>query len=135
MNGASPDHNAVAGWWKRALDGNETLGLPWLVIAGFLRITTRRGALEKPLAIADALQLVDDWLALDQVTVVRETEDHWAAVVRLLRDAGAGGNLVTDAHIAAMAICHGARLATCDRDFARFGGLRCVSPLDEPPGR
>lgn len=94
-------------------------------------LTTRRGALTNPLAIADALAVVGDWLALDNMVVVRETDQHWAILSRLLAESGAGGNLVTDAHLAALAISHGARLATCDRDFARFPGLQLVSPRSD----
>lgn len=129
INEDAADHAAVARWWQLALNGDEPIGIPWLVISGFLRVSTRRGALTQPLAISDALTVVDEWLALDQVTIVRETDDHWPVLNRLLSRVGAGGNLVTDAHIAALTLCHGATLATCDRDFARFDGLRCVSPL------
>lgn len=66
----------------------------------------------------------------DLIVVPRESDDHWSILRRLLAQSGTGGNLVTDAHVAAITIGHGARLATCDRDFARFEGLRMVSPME-----
>jgi len=42
---------------------------------------------------------------------------------------GTGGNLTTDAHLAALAIEHGAELCSCDADFSRFAGLRWLDPL------
>lgn len=55
---------------------------------------------------------------------------HWAIFERLCREAGATGNLVPDAYLAALAIEHGAELITADRDFARFPGVRWRHPFD-----
>ena len=127
-NADAADHEAVVRWWEKALAGDEAIGLPWVVIAGFLRLTTRRGALASPLSIADALAVVGEWLALDNVIVVQETDGHWDAMSKLLQGGGAGGNLVTDAHLAALAICHRAPIATFDRDFERFEGVKILRP-------
>jgi predicted nucleic acid-binding protein len=74
-------------------------------------------------------EVVDGWLALDVVRLVREKDDHWQVLRPLLSEAGTAGNLVTDAHLAALAISHGATLVSCDSDFARFQGLRWHNPL------
>lgn len=129
VNSRSAQHRAVAEWWNGAINGEEPIGLPWVVINGFLRLTTRIGILPRPLSVDTALGLVDEWLRLDGVIVPHEKEDHWSILSTLLRDAGTGGNLTTDAHLAAMAVSHGAILATCDNDFGRFQGLRWLSPL------
>lgn len=129
VNANAEHHAAVARWWQSAMDGDEPIGISWIVISGFLRITTRRGALSRPLTIRDALKVVDEWLQCEQIVIIRETADHWTVLQRLLRNAGTGGNLVSDAQIAALTLCHGATLATCDSDFARFQGLRWMSPL------
>jgi uncharacterized protein len=129
-NSATPHHAAIVRWWHELLNANEPIGLPWIVTSGFVRLTTRGGILPRPLPIETALKLVDEWLGLDLVLVPRETDNHWSIQRRLLLASGTGGNLVTDAHLAALAIGNGATLATCDRDFARFDGLRTTSPLD-----
>ncbi len=128
VNSATPQHAAVAKWWNNAANGDDPIGLPWIVVDGFLRLTTRTGILPKPLPIESALSLIDAWFQL--FVSPSETDDHWTIMRRLLNAAGTGGNLVTDAHLAALAIGHGATLATCDNDFARFDGLNRVSPTD-----
>lgn len=130
VNSATPHHAPVVKWWTAAVNGDEPIGLPWVVISGFLRLTTRLGILPKPLTVSSSLSVVETWLGLDTIVVPRETDDHWAVLGRLLQEAGTGGNLVTDAHLAALAISHGATLATCDKDFGRFRGLRVLSPLN-----
>lgn len=129
-NSAAPHHARVGAWWNEAINGDESIGLPWIVITGFLRLTTRSGILPKPLPVARAFAVIDEWLSLDQIVVPPESDDHWAIMRRLLSEAGTGGNLVSDAHLAALAISNGSTLATCDTDFARFSGLRWMSPLD-----
>jgi len=113
INEDAADHQAVARWRQQAVDGDETIGIPWLVISGLLRITTRRGALAQSLAVDDALALVEEWLTLDQVSAILETDDHWPVFRRLLSGAAAGAKPVTDAHIAALTLCLRTRLATC----------------------
>lgn len=131
VNSASAHHRSVSRWWHAAMNSDEPIGMPWLVISGFLRLSTRSGILPRPLSVAEALSVVESWLALDTVVVPTERDSHMSTLARLLREAGTGGNLVTDAHLAALAIGHGAALATCDQDFKRFAGLRLVSPLEE----
>jgi uncharacterized protein len=129
LNVDAAHHVAVSQWWNEAINGDEVVGLPWVVVAGFLRLATRRGAFARPLAPATAIEVVDGWLALDVVRLVREKDDHWQVLRPLLSEAGTAGNLVTDAHLAALAISHGATLVSCDADFARFQGLRWHNPL------
>ena len=75
-----------------------------------------------------ALDKVDTWLSLDQTRLVQETDDHWHILQDLLAETGPAGNLTTDAHLAALAISHGATLVSFDNDFSRFPGLRWKSP-------
>lgn len=99
------------------------------MLLGFLRLSTRAAAFAAPLTPAEALQLVDDWLDLPCVVVVHPVRRHPALLRELLTAAGTAGNLVTDAHLAALTIENGAELMTCDADFARFPGLRWRDPL------
>lgn len=134
LNRDAAHHTAIHRWWEEAINGEEVIGIPWVVISGFLRISTRSGILPNPLDPAAAIAIVDDWLALEPVRLVHEQDSHWLTLRTLVIEAGTAGNLVTDAHIAAIAITHGATLVSCDSDFARFKGLRWLNPLNEPLG-
>jgi toxin-antitoxin system PIN domain toxin len=95
-----------------------------MALLGFLRLCTRTGIFAKPLGIDHALAVVDVWLSQPNASILHPTDRHAGVLGRLLLGAGAAGNLVSDAHLAALAIEHGADLGTFDRDFARFAGLR-----------
>lgn len=129
VNSDWPRHAAARAWLEDLLNGDETVGIPWSVILGFLRIATNPRALAKPIDTPDALTRVDEWLALENVDVVREKDDHWDKLRGLIAAAGTAGNLTTDAHLAALAISHDAVLCSSDLDFGRFKGLRWENPL------
>lgn len=125
----SARHEEAAGWVERTLSGSETVALAWSVLLGFVRLTTRPPVLEQPLSSDEALDIVAGWLERSSTTVVNPTERHATILRELLRPVGTAGNLTTDAHLAALAIEHGAELCSCDADFSRFSGLRWVDPL------
>jgi toxin-antitoxin system PIN domain toxin len=100
-----------------------------MVVNAFLRLTTKPGLFERPLTIDGAWDLVNDWLVHPGVRVVQETEEHPRLWSELLRGVGTGGDLTTDAWIAAIALAHGASVLTLDSEFARFPGVRWESPL------
>ncbi len=129
VNDNAEHHERIIRWWEHALNGDETVGLTWFVVAGFLRVSTNPLIFTEPLEVETAVRRIDEWLELDVVSLVSETRDHWRTLRRLLVEAGSAGNLTTDAHLAAMALTHGATLASCDADFARFAGLRWENPL------
>ncbi len=125
----SSSHRATVQWWNGLLSGNETVAFSWTVLLGFVRLTTNPKVMLGPLSPADALDYVDRWLALPVTTVIEPTSRHARVLRDLLVDTGTGGNLVSDAHLAALAIEHGAELCSADRDFGRFPGLRWANPL------
>ncbi len=125
----SPRHGPARDWLERTLSGSETVGLVWLVLIAFVRISTRSSVFERPLEVSEALDLVDGWLAQPCTTVLHPTERHSTLLRELLGPLGAAGNLTSDAHLAAVAIGHGAELCSCDHDFSRFAGLRWTDPL------
>ncbi len=133
VNPDAPHHERIIGWWEEALNGDETIGLAWAVAVGFLRVSTNPRAFPEPLAPEGAIEHIDAWLALDVVSLVTENRDHWRTVRGLLTEAGVAGNLASDAHLAALALTHGATLVSCDGDFARFPGLRWENPLHGTP--
>jgi len=128
VNRDSVHHEAALGWWEEILRGDEPVGFAWIVLLGFLRLSSNSAIFPTPLESETALDKVGTWLSLDQTRLIRETDDHWQILRALLNDTGTAGNLTTDAHLAALAISHGATLVSFDSDFARFSGLRRENP-------
>jgi toxin-antitoxin system PIN domain toxin len=125
----APQHGRARPWLERVLSGADPVGLPWIVILAFLRITTRAGIMRRPLPLADALAYVQSWLQQPCVEAVAPGEHHWPILCNLLEDVGTAGNLTSDAHVAALALEHGAAVCSTDHDFGRFPGIRHVNPL------
>ena len=128
-NSDSPVHDRARSWWERTLSKPVAVGIPWVVILGYLRITTHPRILERPLPVKVALSHVSAWLAQPQVSLLHPGDQHASILFELLRTLGTGGNLTTDAHLAALCIEHQADLRSTDADFARFSGLRWDNPL------
>ncbi len=128
-NSRAPRHEPAREWLNSVLSGTETVALPWMVLLAFVRITTNPKIMVPALTGREALGYVDGWLARTCVTVPAPTGRHVAVLGDLFDATGVGGNLVTDAHLAALAIEHGATLCSCDSDFARFPGLEWMDPL------
>lgn len=126
---SSPHHDRARPWLEQALSGTEEVGFAWAVLLGFIRISTNPVVLEHALSAADALDYVDDWLGQAVATAVHPTPQHAVVLRGLLEPLGTAGNLASDAHLAALAIEHGAELCSHDTDFARFEGLRWTDPL------
>jgi toxin-antitoxin system PIN domain toxin len=131
IDSTSPHHTRARRWLEKVLSGDTAVGLPWAVVLAFLRITTRAGILERQLPVDRAVAFVDEWLDQPYVELVGPGAAHWPLLKNLLHEAGAAGNLTTDAHLAALAIESGCELASTDNDFRRFAGLRLVNPLVE----
>jgi uncharacterized protein len=129
-NNDAPLHAAASKWWRSALSGSESIGMAWLVVLGFVRIATNHRIFPRPLAPGDALAIADDWMHASPVVMLGPTDRHWGIFKELIVVAGAAGNLTSDAHLAALAIEHGATLCSTDRDFGRFAGLRWKNPLE-----
>jgi toxin-antitoxin system PIN domain toxin len=125
----SPQHGRARPWLEQVLSGADPVGLPWVVILAFIRITTRDGIMRRPLPLDAALAYVQSWLQQPCVEVVAPGEHHWPIFCRLLEATGTAGNLTSDAHIAALALERGAAVCSTDHDFARFPGIRHVNPL------
>ena len=103
--------------------------MPWMVICGFVRITTHPKVFEHPMTVADALSRVEEWLTLPHVHLIHPPQNHFQTWSSLLKGLGSAGNLTTDAHLAALAIERGLILHTTDADFIRFPGLKWRNPL------
>ena len=124
-------HAAASAWLQQQIDVGHPIGLPWQSLLAFLRISTNPRLFERPASIDAAWRIVDAWLQIPTVWIPTPTERHGQILGTLLRQANAQGNIITDAHLAALAIEHGLELCSTDGDFARFEGLRWRNPLRE----
>ncbi len=129
VDSTSPRHAVARDWLERRLSGSESFAFSWAVLTAFIRLSTRPAVFERPLTTAQAFDLVTGWLAQPPVVVLHPTETHHIALRELLEPLGTAGNLVPDAHLAALALEHGATIASSDRDFARFPSVRWADPL------
>ena len=127
-NDRAHHYQAARAWWEQTLTRPRPVGLTWITILGFVRITTRRGVLAAALTPADAIRRVRSWLAVPSVQVLTPGEMHGEILFRLIETVGTAGNLTTDAHLAALAIEYQAEIASNDTDLARFPGLRWFNP-------
>lgn len=128
-NTAASQHLQVRDWLDRQLVGLARVGLPWPSLLAFLRIATNARAFPRAMTMALAWRQVSDWLGCEPAWIPQPTERHAEVLADLLALPGVHGNLVPDAHLAALAIEHGLTLCTTDGDFARFPNLRCLDPL------
>jgi uncharacterized protein len=128
-NTGSPRHDAARAWWEEQLSGTRLVRVSWVAVAAFLRIATLPRVFTLPMSVEEAGDHVDGWWGQPVFGVLEPTERHWSVFSDLVRTAQATGNLVTDAHLAALAIEHGATLASTDQDFRRFDGLTWLNPL------
>ena len=129
-NASSEDHAKAKVWLEAAFSGHEPVALCWHVILAFVRIATNSRAFPRPLSRTEAVAVVSEWLAQPQAVVIGPGENHWAILQRTLSEGKASGALASDAHLAALAIEHGATLYSSDRDFTRFPNVRFVNPLE-----
>ena len=134
VNADVEQHAEAKAWLDGALSRREAVGFGWVVLLAFIRISTRAGIFDRPLTTDEAMGIVEAWLAQASAVVAEPTTRHAAILRGLLDEVGAGGNLVTDAHIAALAVEHAAEIATYDSDFDRFPGVRWRRPTLENTG-
>jgi toxin-antitoxin system PIN domain toxin len=125
----SPHHTRAKPWLEQQLSGSETFAFAWAVLLAFVRLATNPRVFATPLDGGEALDLVDSWLEQPNATLVHPTERHGRVLRELLKSLGTAGNLVSDAHLAALSIEHGAELCSSDSDFSRFARVRWLNPL------
>lgn len=127
-------HAAYASWLNDVVAGDEDLGLVESVLTGLVRIVTNPRVVPDPAPTVDALAFVDALRGAPRARDLGASDASWARL-RLLsaQDRAIRGNLVPDAQLAALALSHGGRVATADRGYARFPGLRWFDPLDRSP--
>ncbi|MFB3776292.1 MAG: TA system VapC family ribonuclease toxin [Bryobacteraceae bacterium] len=125
------DHHAAArDWLSHTLSGPYPVRIAWMTILAFLRISTDLRLSGHPLRMEEASGIVNDWLGQPSVSILTPGERHWEILRDLLKTAQVRGALTSDAHLAALALEHGATLCTTDRNFSRFPGLRTANPIE-----
>ena len=130
VNADAPLHWQAKTWVQDTLDGQRgPVALNWFSLVAFVRIITNPRIISAPRSLDEALHLVNAWLALPAVRLIEPGAGHAHHFDTICRSANAKGNLITDAHLAALAIEHGCELASCDTDFSTFPGLRWINPL------
>jgi toxin-antitoxin system PIN domain toxin len=128
VNSDSPGHTVARVWLDDALSGNETVGFSWVVLLAFLRISTHPSIFPNPLAPETACEIMETWLSRPAAVVLDPTARHLGVLKGLLSTTGSAGNLVNDAHLAALATEHGADITSFDTDFDRFNGIKRHQP-------
>jgi toxin-antitoxin system PIN domain toxin len=129
VNSAATRHDAARRWLDAKLSGTEEVSFVWPVILAFLRISTHPGLFPRPLSVRSATAKMEAWLGQPVARLLDPSHQHWENFGELLRQTQCHGNLVQDAHLAAVAIERGATLCSTDADFSRFPGLNWINPL------
>ena len=125
----SPHHEPARQWIEDTFSGSDEIGIALVSILAFLRVMTNPGIFGAPVTVADAIEIVTEWLSRPNVGIVQPTGRHFEVLKDVARSGKARGPLLMDAHIAALSLEHGATLCTTDRDFARFKGVRIEDPI------
>lgn len=129
VDSKSPTHARARAWLEGALNGPVRVGLPWPTLLAFMRISTHPRASANPLSAVAAFDYVRSWLAQPVCWIPQETAAHADVLGDLVLRHGLRGNLLPDAHLAALALTHGLSVVSADTDFARFPEVRWINPL------
>lgn len=128
VNRSAIEHATALKALRVGFDDPRGVAFAWSALLAVLRLSTMRGIFPRPLSVEQALRVVENWLRHPRAQVVHPGERHAEILGRLLRSVGTAGNLTSDAHLAALAVEHGATVVSFDRDFARFDGVRWILP-------
>lgn len=128
-NSGATNHAEARRWWEDTVNGDRRVGLPWAVVNGFVRLMTNPKVVAPPMSAPAAVDFVKSWFQYAHIIPVNPGVRHLEYLRQNLDAAGVGANLVTDAHIAAVAMEYQAEVHSNDADFGRFPGLRWVNPL------
>ena len=130
VNESAEHHKEAVRWLDGALNGRSTVGFSWICVLAFVRLSTKVGLFPAPLTVDQAVDRVRAWLAQPTSVLLGPTTQHLDVFCNLLRPVGGGGNLINDAHLAALAIEHRGEVVTYDSDFGRFPGVTWSTPGD-----
>lgn len=132
VNADAVHHEQSRRWLDDALSGAAIVGFSWIALLGFLRLSTKVGLFPSPLSVTDALARIAAWTTQPVAVMANPGATHLSVVSSLLVSVGSGGNLVNDAHLAALAIEHRGVVVSYDHDFGRFPGVTWRTPVAPP---
>jgi uncharacterized protein len=127
----APQHRAALAWLRDLFAGSDQIGLPWITLWAFVRLSTNSRVWPQPMPVETAFEHIREWLSQPGVVIVQPGPRHAELLERLVIENRAIGALVSDAVLAALALENGAVLASTDRDFSRFPNLRWVNPIPQ----
>jgi uncharacterized protein len=129
FNSDASHHRPSAQWWEDSLNGDERIGVPWLVLMGFIRLLSGKAVMKNPYPVKDLFQITKEWFQLPNVILLEPTVRTYDLMEKLMVSMSLPGSMATDTFIAATAIEHDASLCTNDTDFSRFHSLKTLNPL------
>ena len=128
VNRGASFHQRANSWLNSALVGDESVGFVWSTLTEFVRLTTR-SSLPAPLTVEEAFEIVNRWITARNARIIHPGPRHRELLQKLITAVGIGSNMVSNAHLAAIAIEHGAEVCSNDSQFNQFPGLRWRNPL------
>jgi toxin-antitoxin system PIN domain toxin len=128
LNLGAREHESASEWLRGALAGGEAVAFAWSVVLAVVRLATHASVFRRPLTPGQATDAVEAWLRSPPAVAIEPTGQHVSLLRGLLERTGTAGNLVADAHLAALALEHGATIVSFDRDFGRFAGIALLHP-------
>ncbi len=128
-NEHSEFHQASRQWLRETISSGRPVAFAWVTILAFLRLGTSLRVFPNPLQPFEAAKVVSDWFEQPNVRIAEPGDAHWKILAELITKGQVRAALMTDAHLAALAIEHGYVLCTTDRGFARFPGLQFRNPI------
>ena len=126
---AFPEHEPSRHWWEALMNGTREVGIAAPALFGFVRLASNPRVLDRPMAVDDVLNRVEEWLARPHVHFIQPGPRHLEIAFGLLRQTGAAAQLTTDAQLAAFAIERQGEVHSNDTDFGRFPQLRWTNPI------
>ena len=124
-----PQNDATKAWWDHTLSSAHPVRIGHVVLLGFIRISTHPRVFSIPLTLDQSINVVEGWLGQPNVELIAPAGTHWDNLKAMLEAGATGGNLTTDAHIAALAADYGLIIYSNDTDFARFPNIKFVNPI------
>jgi hypothetical protein len=127
----SPHHGASRQWLETELSAGHPVAFALVTLLAFVRISSDARIFARPITPTEACSLVEDWLGQPNARLLQPGPRTWSFLGSLCEEGQAKGAMVMDAHLAALALEHGAMIATTDRDFTRFPQIKTVNPVAE----
>ena len=126
----SEHHDAARDWLDERTAGvPRSVGLPWPSLLAFLRLVTNPRVYSPPAQAEEAWQRIEDWLSRPATWIPAPGPRHQQVLGEIVQEHRPTGNLVPDAHLAALAREHGLTVVSTDTDFARFSGVAWLNPV------